>query len=140
MEVTDAAWLCALFSGEGLGASEKVAAARNNFFGAVAKALPGIDSDTHLTSLDPAAVRAAVLADKGASFFAFLAEALVEQQALERSVVAVSTSSKDAGVFTFGDQKDFNGGVQGMVGVCLSESLLLSVFGRHSCRLHKRCS
>lgn len=131
---TDAAWLCALFSAEGLGGSEKIAAARNQFLSAVAKALPGIGSDTQLASLDPAAVRAAVLADQGASFFAFLAEALVEQHALERSVAAVSTNSKDAGEFTFGNQKDFNGGVQGMIGVSLSEAArILPVSHKLSC-------
>eukprot|EP01051_Picozoa_sp_SAG22_P013947 SAG22_NODE_1625_length_3957_cov_3.150078_3_plen_303_part_00 len=114
LQAGDKAWLCALFSGEGLGASEKVAA-RDKFFAAVVAALC-LGGDTQLTSMDPAAVHGAVLADAGASFFAVLAEALVEQQELERGAAAVSTKAKDAELFTFGSQKDFEGGLQGMIG------------------------
>ena len=48
---TDAAWMCALFSDEGLGGSVKIAAARNHFFAAVLVALPGIGSDAQVASL-----------------------------------------------------------------------------------------
>ena len=39
LSAADRAWLCSLLSGEGLGASEKVAAARDKFFAAVGVAL-----------------------------------------------------------------------------------------------------
>ena len=111
----DKAWLCSVFSNDGLGACDKVVKARDKFFAAVGMALC-LGGDTHLTAMEPAVVQAAVLPDLGASFFAIVAEALAEQQALERSAAEVATEAKDAGVFVFGDHQDFVGGVQGMIG------------------------
>ena len=56
------------------------------------------------------------VADAGAVLFKLVATAMEQSQLLQNSADQVSANAKDAGTFTLGDQKDFVGGVQGMIG------------------------
>ena len=116
MSAGDQTWVCSLFSGEGIGGCDTVAQARDNFLAEVGAATGSTASGPQLLSRDAVAIGHSKFADAGTAFFAVVAAAITEQQALETNVAAVSTAAKDAGEFTFGDQKDFEGGVQGMIG------------------------
>ena len=116
MSVGDQTWVCSMFSGEGIGGCDTVAQARDNFLAEVGAATGSTAGGSQLLGRDAVAIGQSKFADAGAAFFGVLAAAITEQQALESSVAAVSTAAKDAGEFTFGDQKDFEGGVQGMIG------------------------
>ena len=116
MSAGDQTWVCSMFSGEGIGGCDTVAQARDNFLAEVGAATGSTAGGPQLLGRDAVAIGQSKFADAGAAFFGVLAAAITEQQALESSVAAVSTAAKDAGEFTFGDQKDFEGGVQGMIG------------------------
>ena len=116
MSAGDQTWVCSMFSGEGIGGCDTVAQARDNFLAEVGAATGSTAGGPQLLGRDAVAIGQSKFADAGAAFFGVVAAAITEQQALESSVAAVSTAAKDAGEFTFGDQKDFEGGVQGMIG------------------------
>ena len=116
MSVGDQTWVCSMFSGEGIGGCDTVAQARDNFLAEVGAATGSTASGPQLLVRDAVAIGQSKFPDAGTAFFMVLAAAITEQQTLESSVAAVSTAAKDAGEFTFGDQKDFEGGVQGMIG------------------------
>eukprot|EP01052_Picozoa_sp_SAG31_P010371 SAG31_NODE_567_length_14028_cov_4.022328_10_plen_146_part_00 len=96
-------------------ASGLVGQARRQFFAAVASSLEPMGTGDGIMQCDPTAVKQARFADAGAAFFGLVAAAMAESQELQRSAALVQTSTKGA-QFTFGDQADFEGGVQGMIG------------------------
>ena len=118
-------WLCSLFSDEGAagGSAASSSAARKKFFKAVALVSKGGSNQNEklMDSKDPGMIQSLRFADGGAAFFELLAEAISEQNELEQNAAAVKTSPKDAGQFKFGNQRDFQDGVQGIIGVSPSQ-------------------
>ena len=105
----DREWICSVLSSDGADGSAKIAAARGQFFSAVATACDdGAVAGEQLMSKDPELVQTMTFADSGRAFFGVLAAAISEKRDLERTAASVATSAKDANTFTFGNKEEFS--------------------------------
>ena len=67
--------------------------------------------------IDPDRFSACRLPDNGAALFRLLASVLAAQARMVERSEKLKVMSKDAGHFTFGDQQDFDGGLQNILGM-----------------------